>query len=181
MIPKRYLLVFGAFLLSMLLYVDRACISTAKDAIYLDFGFSDRQWGWIMGAVALGYALCQTPAGLMADRFGPRRILTAVVAFWSLFTCLTGAAWGSIRLYPDGRLTVQPLGKEETEHAYAYERRGFGGDCVYATQRHFVDCITAGRPFETDGEDYLRTLAVQEAVYRSAETRQPVRGISKTD
>ena len=88
---------------------------------------------------------------------------------------------GSIRLYLDGRLTIQSLGREETEHAYAYQQRGFGGDCVYATQRHFVDCITAGRPFETDGEDYLRTLAVQEAVYRSAQTRQPVRGISKTD
>ena len=98
MIPKRYQLVLGTFLLSMLLYVDRACISTAKDAIYRDFGFSDRQWGWIMGAFALGYALCQTPAGLMADRFGPRRILTAVVAFWSLFTCLTAAAWGFLSM-----------------------------------------------------------------------------------
>ncbi len=84
---------------------------------------------------------------------------------------------GSIRLYLDGRLTVQPLGKEESEHEYPHERRGFAADCVYATQRHFVDCMVEDRPFETDGEDYLNTLAVQEAVYRSAETRQAVRGI----
>jgi ACS family glucarate transporter-like MFS transporter len=93
MIPKRFWLVFGTFLLSMLLYVDRACISTAKDAIRGDLGFSDAQWGWIMAAFGLGYALCQTPAGLAADRLGPRRLLTSVVAFWSLFTALTGAAW----------------------------------------------------------------------------------------
>jgi len=93
MIPKRYLVIFGTFLLSSLLYVDRACISAAKDPIWKDLDFNDTQWGWIMGAFSLGYALCQTPAGLFADRFGPRRLLTSVVAFWSIFTCLTGAAW----------------------------------------------------------------------------------------
>lgn len=84
---------------------------------------------------------------------------------------------GSIRLHLDGRLTLQPLGRKETEHGYPYERRGFAGDCVYFTQRHFVDCMLGQRPFETDGEDYLRTLAVQEAVYRSAAAGGPVRGI----
>jgi ACS family glucarate transporter-like MFS transporter len=98
MIPKRYWLIFGTFLLSMLLYVDRACIATAKDAIHDDLGFSETQWGWIMAAFGLGYALCQTPAGLAADRFGPRRLLTGVVAFWSLFTALTGAAWNFLSM-----------------------------------------------------------------------------------
>jgi len=84
---------------------------------------------------------------------------------------------GSIRLYLDGRLTVQPLGGRETEHVYPHPRRAFAGDCVYATQRHFIDCLLNNRPFETDGTDYLWTLAVQEAVYQSAATGQPVRGI----
>jgi predicted dehydrogenase/MFS family permease len=94
---------------------------------------------------------------------------------------LVEGSGGSIRLYLDGRLTIHPLGKEETEHEYPHERLGFAGDCVYATQRHFVDCMLEDRPFETDGEDYLKTLAVQEAVYRSAETRQAVRGIASED
>ncbi len=92
--PKRYWLVVGTFLLSMLLYVDRVCISAAEHAIRGDLGFSKEQFGWILSAFALGYALCQTPGGLLADRFGPRRILTAVVCFWSLFTGLTAAARG---------------------------------------------------------------------------------------
>jgi predicted dehydrogenase len=90
---------------------------------------------------------------------------------------LIEAGGGSIRLGLDGRITVQRLGEEETEHEYSHRRHAFAGDCVYTTQRHFVDCLLSGEPFETDGPDYLRTLAVQEAVYQSAETGQPVREI----
>lgn len=93
MIPKRFLLVAAMFSLSVLLYVDRACISAAKESVALDLGLSEKQMGWVMAAFALGYALCQTPAGLMADKYGPRAILTAVVSFWSLFTGMTAAAW----------------------------------------------------------------------------------------
>jgi len=81
---------------------------------------------------------------------------------------------GSIRLYGDGRLTVQKLGQPETEHAYAHEDRNFSGDCCYFTQRHFIDRLIDGEPFETNGSSYLRTLAVQDAVYESAERGAPV-------
>ncbi len=89
--PKRFLLLFVTFSLSVLLYVDRVCISTAKDAITHDLQLTDKQFGWILSAFALGYALCQTPSGVLADRLGPRRVLTLVVAAWSVFTGLTGA------------------------------------------------------------------------------------------
>lgn len=94
--PKRYLLVLGTFLLSVLLYIDRICISVAKDPVAGDLGLSDKAMGWVLSAFALGYALFQTPSGMLADRFGPRKILTGVVAFWSLFTGLTGAAFNFI-------------------------------------------------------------------------------------
>lgn len=94
--PKRYWLVFGMFLLSMLLYVDRVCVSSAKSAIALDLGLSEKQMGWLISAFALGYALFQVPSGILADRFGPRVILSAVVTFWSLFTALTAAAFNFI-------------------------------------------------------------------------------------
>lgn len=92
-IQRRHLVVFSTFLLSVLLYVDRACISTAKDPVMHDLALSDRQWGWVMAAFAFGYALLQTPAGALADRFGGRRVLAAVVTLWSLFTGLTALAW----------------------------------------------------------------------------------------
>lgn len=62
---------------------------------------------------------------------------------------------GSIRLYNDGRLMIQKLGKPETEPAYAHENHNFAGDCCYTTQRHFTDHLIDGGAFETNGPDYL--------------------------
>src|SRR6187549_1740672 len=90
MIPKRSLLVGATFMLAVLLYVDRICISAAKDGITHDLGLTDTQFGWVLSAFALGYALFQTPTGWLADKFGPRRVLTLVVALWSVFTGFTG-------------------------------------------------------------------------------------------
>jgi predicted dehydrogenase/kynurenine formamidase len=87
---------------------------------------------------------------------------------------------GSIRLYHDGRITIQTLGEQEREHPYDHQRRGFGGDCVYFTQRHFVERLRDGQPFETEGSDYLRTLTAVEAAYRSAEIGRPIR-VSEMD
>jgi len=97
-IPRRFLMIFGTFLLAMIVLVDRACISVAKDSIVKDLGLSNTQMGWVFSIFALSYALAQTPSGMLADRFGPRRILTGVVTLWSLLTSLTGAAWNFISL-----------------------------------------------------------------------------------
>ncbi len=87
---------------------------------------------------------------------------------------LIDANGGSIRLYLDGRVTAQPLGRPEQDQPYEHEDRNFCSDCCYTTQRHFVDCLLGGRQFETNGHDYLRTLTVQEAVYNSAEEGRPI-------
>jgi len=106
-----------------------------------------------------------------ANRFNEPNCADARLTFGEFLVDGNG---GSIRLYPDGRLTLQPLGKGERDIPYSWERRGFAGDCCYFTQRHFVDRMLDSRPFDTGGEDYLKTLQVQEAVYRSAESGQPV-------
>lgn len=81
---------------------------------------------------------------------------------------------GSVRLALDATIAIQPLGQSERPHGYEHENRAFCGDCCYFTQRHFVKCLVNNAPFETDGPSYLRTLAVQEAVYASAQRRTPV-------
>lgn len=97
-IKGRYWVAAGMFLLSLLLYIDRVCISVAKDPIASDLGLSDKAMGWVLSSFALGYALMQVPSGAAADRFGPRKILAGIVGFWSLLTALTGAAWNFISL-----------------------------------------------------------------------------------
>lgn len=91
--PKRYFMVMGTFLLALLLYVDRVCISVAKEPISAALDLSDKQMGWVLAAFSLGYALFQTPAGMLSDALGPRKVLSAIVTIWSGFTALTGAAW----------------------------------------------------------------------------------------
>ncbi len=91
-------MVMGTFLLALLLYVDRICISVAKEPIAEALNLSDKQMGWILAAFSLGYAFFQTPSGIMADRYGPRKVLTVIVILWSAFTALTGAAWNFISL-----------------------------------------------------------------------------------
>lgn len=91
-------MVVGTFLLALLLYIDRICISVAKDPISEALSLTDKQMGWVMSSFALGYALFQTPAGMLSDRLGPRKILTAIVAIWSVFTALTGAVWNFFSL-----------------------------------------------------------------------------------
>ncbi len=90
-IPRRFLFVAGSFILTLFLYIDRACISAAKDEVSGDLGLTDNQMGWVLSAFALGYALFQVPAGYFSDKYGPRRVLTIIISIWSLFTALTGA------------------------------------------------------------------------------------------
>ena len=85
------------------------------------------------------------------------------------------AMGGHITLDTEANLRLKLLGQAGSEVEYPHRNVNFGGDCVYALQRHFVDSMHTGERFESTGEDYLRTLAVVEAVYESAGTGDVVR------
>jgi MFS family permease len=78
------------FLLSIITYIDRVCISVAGPAMQRDLNLSPSQWGMVVGIFALSYALFEIPTGALGDRMGPRRVLTRIVVWWSVFTSLTG-------------------------------------------------------------------------------------------
>src|SRR6187549_1978683 len=69
----------------MLTYLDRVVISAAATSIRQEFGFSITTMGWILSFFGWAYALFQIPGGWLGDRFGPRRALSAVVLWWSVF------------------------------------------------------------------------------------------------
>jgi predicted dehydrogenase len=81
---------------------------------------------------------------------------------------------GHLELDLDGNLTLKLLGQPSRRLDYPHSREGFAGDCVYAIQRHFVDCMASGTPFENTGEDYLKSTALMEACYRSQASGQVV-------
>ena len=85
----RWFLVFGVFLLAAVAFLDRVNISIAAAPMARDYRLSNIQLGSIFSALLWGYALFQTVGGRLADRFGPRRVLSAGVLWWGLFTALT--------------------------------------------------------------------------------------------
>ena len=89
----RWLLVFWLFVLSAVSFLDRVNISIAGPSIASDFHLTDVQLGRVFSALLIGYMLFQTPGGWLADRLGPRRVLTAGVLWWGVFTALTAAVY----------------------------------------------------------------------------------------
>jgi ACS family glucarate transporter-like MFS transporter len=85
----RWFLIFWLFVLSAVAYLDRVNISIAGGLIAEEFHITNVQLGLVFSSFLLGYALFQTPAGWLADRFGARRMLFVGVLWWGLFSALT--------------------------------------------------------------------------------------------
>ena len=73
----------------MITYMDRSNISIAAPAIAKEFSFSKTEIALFFSAFAWAYAAGQVPGGWLADFFGPKRVLLAIVPFWSFMTAAT--------------------------------------------------------------------------------------------
>ncbi len=90
----RFVMIFLATLVAMLLYLDRICISTAASFVASDLQIKKEELDQVLSAFFLTYALGQLPAGWLGDRFGARWMLGGYIVLWSLSTGLIGAATG---------------------------------------------------------------------------------------
>ena len=90
----RITVLWFAFLLAVITYLDRVCISAAAPFIMDDLHLTIVQMGVVFSAFTLAYSLFEIPSGWLGDVNGPRRVLTRIVLWWSAFTMLTGAARG---------------------------------------------------------------------------------------
>ena len=79
---KRYFILILLTLLSVITYLDRQCIAVAGPSMQEDLGLSPKQWGWVMGAFALTYALFEIPSGAWGDSFGRKRVPARIVVWW---------------------------------------------------------------------------------------------------
>src|ERR1700723_847968 len=86
-------------LMYMITYMDRSNISIAAPAIAKEFGFNKTEIALVFSAFAWAYAAGQVPGGWLADYFGPKRGLLAIVPFWSLMTAATAWASGATSLF----------------------------------------------------------------------------------
>lgn len=134
------------------LYADLRRINpviAGEDAGYILLGFEDAATGLV-------------DANRLNDHVAENTRLT-MGSMW-----LEGEA-GVLRLDGFGRLHWKPHGGPEAEHAYDWENRSFGGDCVFATNAHIVDAWRAGATAQNEGSAYLRNMELVEAAYRSSD------------
>ncbi len=122
-------------------YMDRVVISTAVPSIQKEFGFSLVTMGWILGAFQWAYALFQIPGGWFGDRVGPRRALSLIVIWWSLFTSATTLAWNAISmaavrfLFGMGEAGAFPIATRSLSRWMLPAERGFAQGITHAGSR----------------------------------------------
>src|SRR6202046_1098926 len=85
----RFFLAFWLFVISGVAFLDRTNISIAGLQISGEYGLGNQRLGWIFSAFLIGYSGFQLPAGWLAARFGPRRVLTLGIVWWGIATGLT--------------------------------------------------------------------------------------------
>ena len=70
------LVLFLTWLLFGMYYVNRFNYSPMIPLLKVDLGITNTQAGWLMALFFISYTIFQLPAGLLGDRFGPRKVLT---------------------------------------------------------------------------------------------------------
>jgi len=88
----RWIMVALLLAISTVTFIDRVNISIAGKGLMSEYNLDSVTMGTIFSAFVLGYALFQIPGGWFGDKYGPRRLLTFVVIWWSIFTVLTAVA-----------------------------------------------------------------------------------------
>ena len=82
---------------------------------------------------------------------------------------------GMIRCSSSGRLFLTQHGRDETTLPYDVPSVGYRGDSIRAAQDHYISCLQTGDRCESEGEEYLKTVAAVEACYQSAAKGQVVK------
>jgi sugar phosphate permease len=137
----RYLVLALTVAAYMITYMDRVVISAAVPSIQKEFGFSIVTMGWILSSFQWAYALFQMPGGWLGDRFGPRRALSGIVVWWSLFTAATTLAWnaGSMALirflFGMGEAGAFPIATRSLSRWMLPAERGFAQGVTHAGAR----------------------------------------------
>lgn len=90
-ISLRRWVVFGCFLLcTSFNFLDRQVLAAEAPTIRREFHLSGAEYGIIVSAFALAYALGAPLAGWFVDRFGLDRTIVVAIGLWSLAGVATG-------------------------------------------------------------------------------------------
>jgi sugar phosphate permease len=76
--------------MSFLLYLHRYTWNIIGPKLQDEYGFSNTQAGFLFSLFYYTYAAGQIPSGVVVDRFGPHRFLSAIVVLWSISLAALG-------------------------------------------------------------------------------------------
>ena len=88
----RYQIFSLIMLMALLNYIDRGAIAYASASILPEYAFGKADWGNVLGYFGYGYILGALTGGILADRFGPRRVWLIAGGAWSIFEIATAFA-----------------------------------------------------------------------------------------
>jgi sugar phosphate permease len=137
----RWYILLLISLMYLITYLDRVNISAAAPVISKEFGFDKITMGAIFSAFVWSYALFQVPGGWLGDRFGPRRMLTIIVTYWSIMTAATAAATGAVSfiivrfLFGVGEGGAFPVATRAMQLWYPPQERGFVQGITHSASR----------------------------------------------
>ena len=89
---NRWWLIFLLFTGTLINAIDRGSISTAAPSMMKELNIDATMMGVILSSFFWAYLVLNIPAGLIADRFGPKATLGWSAFLWSVFSALTGTA-----------------------------------------------------------------------------------------
>ncbi|HET6882377.1 MAG TPA: MFS transporter [Pirellulales bacterium] len=97
----RYQVMFLAAASSFVLYLDRYCLGDLLkfESVKKELRLDDDLVSYSFSAFFLSYALLQVPSGWLADRFGPRWLMTIYIVGWSMCAAATGLVGGFLSLF----------------------------------------------------------------------------------
>ena len=87
--PKHYTVITLCVLAQLLAYFDRVNISVASIAMQDSLGWDETTKGLVLSSFFIGYMSMQIIGGLLANKYGGKKILIMAVTLWSFFTLIT--------------------------------------------------------------------------------------------
>jgi len=133
--PEVVLLCFTGW---VVLYAGRAVLGPVQAVLGREWGVGRAALGLASSVFFFGYAAMQVPAGLLADRWGPRRLLVGGLVAFAGATALRGAAGSFPAFLAAGALaglaqgTYYPSQFAISSAALPVERRSFGSAIIYS-------------------------------------------------
>ena len=86
---RRWVIVATIFVAIVCNYLDRQLLSILKPEILAHYDITNLEYAWIVNIFLICYAVMYPMAGVLVDRFGPKRVMFWGIAIWSL-ACIGG-------------------------------------------------------------------------------------------